>query len=325
MMCDVCWKDSEIPWRRLPLWTAIKVSLELYLVNAGGLPDDTLEYKNFVLFFIQGVAKLSLQRQLAPELLFVINCKSARGATKPGPNVMCPIEDVVSGTVKDLRDNIQGLWGRIQARERRLIDAVVSPLSIISDTALALSNSRPYLEKIRDILCAVGQFPSPQSLQSLGAKDIYSLIDFEEWVRKKLPIQPGSCLLWPQTKSITAVKTLGRLLGAYYIKADQVYGQDPELLSTMILTVMEIWCAVDRLVIQNNLLLSSYPPDIPQGLLTPLLLQKGDDMRRLHAVETYILIPVTAERRASKALFSQKFRRLPLLSNYMMPQAPFPQ
>ena len=302
---DVSWLNSKIPWRRLPLWTSIKISIQLYLVNRDEVSDGTVEYKNFLLYFVRGVADLSFRKELSSESLFIINCKLARRAAKLGSGTFDSIQGSVSGTVKGLRNTLQRTWETIQHQNRMSIDAFIPRPSVISDTALGLHSSRPHLERMRDRALETvhsatapnlptvrrlltGQIFSRKSLVSLSSKDIYALADFEEWVRKGLPTMLESCLLETGETVITTCRALGELLKAYNETADRIYKQNSELLSIKFLTIMELWCAVDRIVTRNHPLLMEYSPEIPQEFLVSLLLPKGDDMHRVHAAEKYI-------------------------------------
>ena len=49
----------------------------------------------------------------------------------------------------------------------------------------------------------------------------------------------------------------------YFDVAKNIYGTDPEDGSVMILTIMDLWVALDRLAIQECPLLKQYSPEIP--------------------------------------------------------------
>ncbi|KAH9056705.1 hypothetical protein EDB87DRAFT_1793974 [Lactarius vividus] len=75
----------------------------------------------------------------------------------------------------------------------------------------------------------------------------------------------------------------------YYASAKGIYHAYPEDNSIMILTIMDLWMALDKLTTQQCPLLSSYSPEIPQDFLHPLLLHRSGSLRRAMLIEEYIL------------------------------------
>jgi hypothetical protein len=62
----------------------------------------------------------------------------------------------------------------------------------------------------------------------------------------------------------------------------------PEHMSIFLLTVLELWVVLDRLVAEIIPLVKDYSPEIPAELLHPLLLPRLTQMRRALKVEDYI-------------------------------------
>ncbi|KAL8684456.1 MAG: hypothetical protein Q9224_006340, partial [Gallowayella concinna] len=70
--------------------------------------------------------------------------------------------------------------------------------------------------------------------------------------------------------------------------AQETYG-DPEQLSVMLLTIGNLWCALDTIAGSLIPLLHDYPPEIPSDIFSPLLLPKQLQMQQLHALEGHIV------------------------------------
>ncbi|KAF4634555.1 hypothetical protein G7Y89_g3550 [Cudoniella acicularis] len=81
---------------------------------------------------------------------------------------------------------------------------------------------------------------------------------------------------------------LAKLIGSYHSTAKAVYLNNPESLSIMLLTMMELWVACDRSATTIYPLLLDYRTGFPQGLLDPLVLPKREQMNRLSKVENYL-------------------------------------
>jgi hypothetical protein len=63
---------------------------------------------------------------------------------------------------------------------------------------------------------------------------------------------------------------------------EDIYGADPEDNSVMILTIMDLWMALDKLTTQLYPLMTSYSPEIPRDFLHPLLLHRSGSLRSCH-------------------------------------------
>jgi hypothetical protein len=56
----------------------------------------------------------------------------------------------------------------------------------------------------------------------------------------------------------------------------------------MVLTIMDLWVALNRLAIQECPLLKEYSPDIPSSFLHPLLLHRSSTLKRALQIEVYL-------------------------------------
>ncbi|PYI28973.1 hypothetical protein BP00DRAFT_438002 [Aspergillus indologenus CBS 114.80] len=74
----------------------------------------------------------------------------------------------------------------------------------------------------------------------------------------------------------------------YYRCALAFYTDSPEAMSLMVLTMLELWMALDRMCIKLCPLLKDYSPEIPADFLEPLLLPQRSQMERACKVEDYI-------------------------------------
>ncbi|KAG9310891.1 hypothetical protein JVU11DRAFT_8749 [Chiua virens] len=74
----------------------------------------------------------------------------------------------------------------------------------------------------------------------------------------------------------------------YSSKAAETYAGNPELLSVMLLTTVELWVALDTLAIREIPILADYSPEVPASLLEVLLFQKNASLHRLRRAHQYI-------------------------------------
>ncbi|KAI0148580.1 hypothetical protein GGR57DRAFT_235533 [Xylariaceae sp. FL1272] len=87
----------------------------------------------------------------------------------------------------------------------------------------------------------------------------------------------------------------------YHAGALEIYGDNPEAISAMILTILEIWVAIDKITIEHITLLRDYDHHIPSNLTQNLLLPHKSKMVRLRTIERYL------ENRTSEAIYSSGY------------------
>ncbi|KAK3374532.1 hypothetical protein B0T24DRAFT_577590 [Lasiosphaeria ovina] len=78
------------------------------------------------------------------------------------------------------------------------------------------------------------------------------------------------------------------LMEAYYMRASAAYGGIPGALSIMYMVIVELWITMDKIAGREIPLLLDYDPGFPSDAFHSLLLEREEEMRRLHAVENYL-------------------------------------
>ncbi|KAG9309803.1 hypothetical protein JVU11DRAFT_10179 [Chiua virens] len=74
----------------------------------------------------------------------------------------------------------------------------------------------------------------------------------------------------------------------YSSNAVKTYANNPELLSIMLLTTVELWVALDKLAIREIPILADYSPELPTRFLEDLLLRTAPSLDRLRQVHQYL-------------------------------------
>lgn len=90
-------------------------------------------------------------------------------------------------------------------------------------------------------------------------------------------------------RHFAAAVKLAELLEQYWKLAKDTYADIPEDFSLMVLTIMEIWIALDKCALQYCALLQDYNPGFPSSLFDPLLLPWRSMMERLGQIEQYLI------------------------------------
>ncbi|KAI0179723.1 hypothetical protein GGR52DRAFT_587255, partial [Hypoxylon sp. FL1284] len=115
---------------------------------------------------------------------------------------------------------------------------------------------------------------------------------FESWVASDLEEWLAANIARPATAGV-----LRNLMEDYHGAAVTHYDGNPEALSLMVLTILELWIALDMSAIRLCTLFEDYDPEVPLTLLENLNLPLKRQMERLKEVEKYL------ENRSSRSRF----------------------
>jgi hypothetical protein len=293
---EVFWKDAYKPWRRSPLWLVIRVALQTSL--------DRYIYKAFILFFHGQLLQIGIQRSFSSETLYLMRVKMARRLSKLGPAVSDDVYRAVYDAAEETETLLQNRWSRFQESQSVSPPWHPEELDVVRDTEITLKNSRRHLINAlssRSHSYSQKKFkPSHPSrlvdtvdfssfadnrLTAAVAKDgRTALADFELSVERYLDSWVGSL-----QHDDNAPDVIASCIEQYYASARDIYNAYPEDNSITILTVMDLWMALDRLMTQQIPLLTSYSPEIPRDFLRPLLLHRSGSLQRAMIIEGYIL------------------------------------
>lgn len=298
---DSIWDNSLLPWRRSSLWLAIRVTLQTSLLQMANPSKALASYKNLMLVLLVKLSAASLSAKLPLDLCFIIQAKVARRSLKLSEAMLNFIHKDALAVGQSLRDELEADWQSVQVRDAAT-QVRIDISTFEEDTALSLTACGPYLDMVlqsdRSVAANSSEFSPrcPELLQSqqdglpsfignLTGNDVmFALAEFELWVAKELPIWTVN-IRNPVDDHCCRLTSLAL---NYKDRAITEYTGSPERLSIMLLTVAEIWLAVDRISSVIIPLLMRFPPELSIDLFQPLILPKRDDMVRLKRVEDYI-------------------------------------
>ncbi|KAI0076422.1 hypothetical protein K474DRAFT_1755904 [Panus rudis PR-1116 ss-1] len=294
---DVLWKDSLLPWRRSPLWLVIRVALHTTLPTRD-------EYKAFMAYSMAKLLKLSLIKGFDSELLFAMRAKLSRRVYKLADSVLPKfVLQEVSDAVDLTEALLRGRWDAVLEEDSappRGWDP--SRLKPDSDTILSLPNALPSILKAKHIHARPSRSPftPPNAFNIQGDLDISSLASGQfanALISDPLPalysfettVQSGlDSWVTHQLNSATAPTVLSSCMKQYFKAAQKNYTSSPESLSIMVLTLMELWVALDKITTNQCPLLLSYSCGIPPDFLQHLLIRDPLSLERAQAVELYL-------------------------------------
>lgn len=301
---DVLWHNTKLPWRRSPLWLVVRVALQATLKHS-------VDYKNFMIFLVAEILELAVKSQLPSDILFVMNAKLSRRASKMRNQMSQVVLRKAHATSEMVSQKVKRRWTEIQEYNSVPLSWTPEqlPQVVLQDRHFSLLNSRKYLT---DVMARKGsgskklEFnpshspPTPPRNDSTGdstnlpprnlsnntsnTRRYILLADFEAWVQQNL-------YDWV-TRNLhreTACQELSDWIEDYTSAGKTAYESNPENTSIMLLTTLELWAAMDIIVVFHYPLLSDYALDFPgpDKLFEPLLLPRYGQMERLHEVEVY--------------------------------------
>ncbi|KAH9056702.1 hypothetical protein EDB87DRAFT_1687037 [Lactarius vividus] len=293
---EVLWKDAYKPWRRSPLWLVIRVALQTSL--------DSNMYKSFMLVFHAYILNICIQWDFPSETLYVMRVKMARRLSKLGSAVSDGVYQAVYYAAKNAETLLQKRWSDFQKSQSVSLTWHPEALDVVRDAAITLNNSRPYLmnalhstfpgyssksffpshrPRLANTL-DFGRFSSGGLAESVAEDKRTALADFELSVERYLDYWVDA-----SRRDDNAPDVIASCVEQYFDIAKDIYGAGPEDSSVMILTIMDLWMALDKLTTQQCPLLTSYSPEIPPDFLHPLLLHRSGSLRRAMLIEEYIL------------------------------------
>ncbi|EXJ76456.1 uncharacterized protein A1O5_00964 [Cladophialophora psammophila CBS 110553] len=296
---DVCWKNAHLPWSRSGVWLSARVALQIALINADLEGVGNCHYKNFMLFLLSRVAVGIVAIDSKPDVLHVLRVKLARRNAKLGSSTFGFVQNIVDSTLNLIEDSIRRQW--TEAIERDTIIVPLVPLYQVSDQ-LMLKNSRPILDNTwsrsqKAFTYSITPYTPPSSARVALSKRklpqvstftttediLFCLVDFELWVEECL-----SSWLAANMSTSSACTSLARLMQKYYAVAKGKYQSHVERVSLMLLTLFELWVALDTIASTIYPLLYAYPPEFPVKFFEPLLLRNRTELERLSKIELHI-------------------------------------
>ncbi|KAG1837163.1 hypothetical protein DFJ58DRAFT_863227 [Suillus subalutaceus] len=298
---DVLWNNTKLPWRRSPLWLVIRVALQTTLErNALG----RTAYKSFMLFLMARVTALAINYNLSNDILHFISAKIARRLFKLGTSAPLELSQTVVNVTSDVKSILEERWRSVQDVQQTSPPWAPEALSILQDTHLSLNTSREYIHQallnqhspypsapfnpshrargtIDDFLDADASF----LIAAHAAEPSLSLIDFEMIIRSGI----DDWVARVSYQSIdSACISIEACASAYSSRALEAYQGNPENTSIMLLTLFELWVAMDKIVVKQIPLLAKYPPEVPMTLWKNLLIRKSSALDRLKQLRAYL-------------------------------------
>jgi len=298
---DVVWNNSRVPWRRSPLWLIIRVAIQTTLKR------DVLGqniYKTFMLFFMNDLAQKALLHDMSNDVLQWTVAKLSRRLTKLGDSAPEWLSIAVLATCTSTRALLDARWKQVQSVDNVCPLWEPSTLDFSADARLSMIHSSHYITNaLSSIHSTSPSSPFQPESRVRGTLDHFlsvngkyfqvmykhepylTLYDVENEVRLGI----DGWVAGVSTPDIDgASKKLELLAEGYSTAALRTYKGNPEDISRMFLTVIELWIGLDKLVARQIPMFTDYSPEIPTSLLDRLLVRHPESLVRLRLASQYI-------------------------------------
>ena len=282
-------------WRRSSLWLFIRVAIQMSLDRASG----RAAYKRFILFFACTLARDEGNTTLSSDLLHLMSSTILRRLSKLGTEVPDWLSEMTMETCTCLQDVLDARWKELS--NHSFLFQNPSPDELIRDTCISLPNSGEYIRNVLENPVRESRhtpfYPCHSyrgTLQDFLSSDStffdeahavdpdVTLYDIERAVEQDVD-EWLACV----TNVQEACFQLGTLMGRYVTRARKKNGA-PEDASDKLLASLELYVAIDKLVVREVPMLADYSPEIPVAFLERLLLRRTTSLHRLSCAYRYL-------------------------------------
>ncbi|KAN0080097.1 hypothetical protein V8E55_009663 [Tylopilus felleus] len=312
-------------WRRSLLWLLIRVAIHMSINRSLARSS----YKQFMLFFMCTLAMDESNTSLFSDLLHLMSSTILRRLRKLGSSTPYPLSEMALKTSTCLQEILDSRWKQLDEDSRRSPFQNPSQDELIRDTKLSLSNSREY---IQDALANHGQesIRTPFRPNHRRRGTIEDFLSLNETFFDKAYGADPDVTLYDVERSVEddiddwlacvrdvdeACAQLELLMDKYTRNACPSSDHNPERISVMFLTVIELYVALDKLVVKEIPMLADYPPPFPMSLLENMLLRKRTSLHRLSCAYQYLSVRHSQSRLECFA-FSNEFTEDSLAVRY---------
>lgn len=279
---EVLWNNAYGPWRRSPIWLMVRIVLQTML-------SSRADYKHFMIYFEAQLLRCALEDEsFSSDLLFVMRLKMARRLYKDQVSAPEFIVDIAKAVAEETEGILQGRWTEVELAQTGSLYQDSTTYIFKESVNQHLPKSRAYLEEafrgrsgsksssafhpnhstrlsdVRDFAA----FDKNALTSAFSTNSHVALLDFEASVHDHLSTWTNNNLDVPSACNVVA-----SCLKQYTSIALKYYTKDASDKSIMVLTIMELWVALDRLATSQCPLLRDHSPEIGEDLIESLLLR----------------------------------------------------
>ncbi|KAK3350347.1 hypothetical protein B0T25DRAFT_483283 [Lasiosphaeria hispida] len=300
---DVNISKAELPWRRLPFWLVLRVTVQRHLCLTFGDGNGRACYK-FLICTLLSQLLVDCAGMLAPELTVLLRSKLCRRLAKlEMDKARAPLEcesiyqKLFDSTSRLFSDAIQTATLEVESAWQSYREATTSAIPHLPFRApnqslcLSLRNSAKYLDDLlRQATSKKREAASDTALESgcdgTAADQVQRLTDqCCELAELEMNIEQGRT---PARASSAGCLVLAKRVVDLVEETRGTFEFNPEQASISILSVFDLWTQMDACAVFACPLLAEYHPGFDAELLDVLQLQALQDMERLQRIQAYL-------------------------------------
>ncbi|CAJ0547291.1 Ff.00g019180.m01.CDS01 [Fusarium sp. VM40] len=302
---DVCWKNAEKPWKRLPYWLVLRVAISRYLSQRLGGEIGRVEYK-FLLGHLFSEFLTHVQHSgIRIDRLDFLKKKICRRLVKldvdNDRSQNCQVTDRIGYLFLGLGPGIQNSVSKaalfIEAswkRQKLAMTKLIPPLpkqAAFEDMKLDLKISGQTLHKIwqgysRPVKFNLGQQNSVSVAEAAKQHLMSFALEHFKLIKKEMTQNAFCDEASYSPRSV--IEKASCLVNNYLAQASGAYQNIPELKSTLILNVMDLWVSMDKAICSLYPILGEFHPIFRPEMLDVLLLSTVNEMKRLQKIQFYL-------------------------------------
>ena len=281
----------------------LRVAIHTTLARSMEPSEAHVQYKNFVIYFLARLLNRTAELDVAIDVCKVLQMKIARRAVKMGASIVPFVQEAAHAHTEEAAKRQSKVWQELLEKDtERQAEIDISTLE--QDTGLTLLNSRAALDTaLREvehgakwhvtiptdyrqwITFKSDGFPYVNEAIESRPEKIYALSEYEHWIDQSLSGWLEAALLQPTAMHCTSIFESAE---GYKKLALGLYSASPERLSVMLLSLGDLWYALDRIAGSLMPLLHSYSPEIHSSIFDVLLLPKLAQMQPLQRLQSHI-------------------------------------
>ena len=280
-------------WCRSLLWFFIRVAIQMSVNRSS--------YRQFMLFLMCTLARDESNTNLFSDLLHLMSSTIHRRFSKLGSSAPDWLSEMALKTCTCLREILDARWKQLDVDSWRSPIPHPSQDELIRDTQLSLSNSREY---IHDALANHGleSIHTPFRPNHRPRGTIEDFLSLNVTFFDKAYDADPDVTLYDVERSVEdgiddwlacvtdvdeACAQLELLMDKYTRKAHRLSFGNPEYTSVMNWTIIELYVALDKLVVKEIPMLADYHPPFTMSFLANMLLRKRTSLHRLSCAYQY--------------------------------------
>ncbi|KAL8861603.1 MAG: hypothetical protein Q9178_002128 [Gyalolechia marmorata] len=300
---DVIWDRSLLPWRRSTLWLTLRVAIHTTLARSMEPSEAHVQYKNFVIYFLARLLNRTADLDVAIDVCKVLQMKIARRGAKLAASILPFVQEAARAHMEEAAKRQDIVWQELLEKDAKR-QAEIDVRTLEQDTCLTLLNSRAALDTaLREvehgakwrvtiptdhrqwITFKSDGLPYVNGAIESRPEKIYALSEYEHWIDQSLSGWLETALLQPSAMHCTSIFESAE---GYKRLALDLYSASPERLSVMLLSIGDLWYALDSIAGSLIPLLHIYSPEIRSSIFDVLLLPKLAQMQRLQRLQSHI-------------------------------------